>query len=450
MFASEIKALLKAGHSFSPSNDAFFDFFYLEQSDHGVNTFFEGIKQLEPGMKLLVDRTGITRHSKWYQLPTGRLDIDFKNASDQFRGLLEDAISLRRQCDVPFGYTLSGGIDSSCIVCAAANSRDISSDITFSLIFLGKPEDESGYVREVIRKTGFKSLTISATPDDLERDLDNFVLHQEEPFGFLSYYGEFRLRELIKSSGITVTLEGQGADEIITGYKSLIPAYFESLVRDGRFIRLQRETGLFSHMGPFSTRVVAIAALKKMMNRRCTIDRNKIPLVRGNVLAPDAAAWEYKRTIGLEEKMMEMLTRSSIPEQLNRADKSSMAFSTESRFPFLDYRLVELSMSLPYDFKIRDGVTKRILRESLKEWLPEMIYHRKDKVGFAVPVKHWVNERLHRKILDQMAEAKLPFIDTDAFLRKYAHREQIDWIFWKLGSVGTWYHAFKEGHAWRG
>jgi asparagine synthase (glutamine-hydrolysing) len=450
MFASEMKALLKAGHPFKPSHDALFDFFYLEQSDHGDKTFFEGIKQLEPGMKLLVDRTGIIRHAQWYHIPTGRLDTDFKTAGNRFRELLEDAISLRQQCDVPFGYTLSGGIDSSSIVCAAANRRDISSDITFSLIFPGKPEDESGYIREVIRKTGFKSLTISATPDDLERDLDHFVKHQEEPFGFLSYYGEYRLRELIKASGITVTLEGQGADEIITGYKSLIPAYFESLVRDGRLLQLHRETGLFSHMGPFSTRVVATAALKKMLNRKCTIDRNKIPLVRGEVLAPDAAAWQWKRTVGLEEKMMEMLTRSSIPEQLNRADKSSMAFSTESRFPFLDYRLVELSMSLPYDYKIRDGVTKRILRESLKPWLPEMIYHRKDKVGFAVPVRHWVNEKLHRRILDQMAEARLPFIDTDAFLRKYAHREHVDWTFWKLGSVGIWYHAFKEGHAYRG
>lgn len=450
IFASEIKALLKAGHPFQPGLSALFDFFYHDKTDHSAQTFFEGIRQLEPGMKLRIDRTGISQHTKWYRIPTTRVHTDFNSASNHFRELLEDAINLRQQCDVPFGYTLSGGIDSSCIVCAAANRRNISSDITFSLIFPGKPEDESGYIREVIQKTGFKSLTISATPDDLERDLDHFVLHQEEPFGFLSYYGEYRLRELIKASGITVTLEGQGADEIITGYKSLLPAYFESLIRDGRFLQLHRETGLFSHMGPFSTRVVATAAMKKMINRTAIIDRNKIPLIRGEALTADAAAWQWKRTIGLEEKMMDMLTSTSIPEQLNRADKSSMAFSTESRFPFLDYRLVELAISLPYDFKIRDGVTKRILRESLKEWLPDMIYHRKDKIGFAVPVRNWVNERLHRKILDQMEAARLPFIDTEAFLRNYAQREHIDWTFWKLGSVGLWYHAFKDGHAYQG
>ncbi len=448
MFASEIKALLKAGHRFQPSHDALFDFFYFDKTDHSGHTFFEDVSQLEPGMKLRVNRSGVVQHSTWYQIPTRRSASDFRHASIQFRELLEDAIDLRQQCDVPFGYTLSGGIDSSCIVCTAANRRNISSDITFSLVFPGKPEDESGYVREVIHKTGFKSLTISATPDDLERDLDGFVLHQEEPFGFLSYYGEYRLRELIKSSGITVTLEGQGADEIITGYKSLIPAYFESLVRDGRFLQLHREAGLFSHMGPFSSRIVVMATLKKMMNRTGHIDRQKHPLIRGEMLKQNDSAWQFKKTVGLEEKMLEMLTKSSIPEQLNRADKSSMAFSTESRFPFLDYRLVEMAMSLPYDYKIRNGVTKRILRESLRDWLPDMIYHRKDKVGFAVPVRNWVNERLHKKILAQMADARLPFIDTDAFIRNYAQREHIDWTFWKLGSVALWYHAFKDGHAY--
>jgi asparagine synthase (glutamine-hydrolysing) len=449
MFASEIKALMKAGHAFNPSREALFDFFYLDKTDHGAQTFFDGVQQLEPGMKLRVNRGGIIQQEKWYQIPKGRSGMDFQQASKHFRSLLEDAISLRQQCDVPFGYTLSGGIDSSSIVCTAANRRNISSDITFSLVFPGKPEDESGYIREVIQKTGFKSLTISATPDDLERDMDHFVWHQEEPFGFLSYYGEYRLRELIKASGITVTLEGQGADEIITGYRSLIPAYFESLVRDGRLMQLHRETGMFSHMGPFSTRIVALDALKKMMNRSALIDRQKHPLIRGEMLAQNESAWHFNRTVGLEERMLEMLTKSSIPEQLNRADKSSMAFSTESRFPFLDYRLVEMAVSLPYDHKIKNGVTKRILRESLREWLPEMIYHRKDKVGFAVPVRNWVNERLHRKILDQMAEAQLPFIDTAAFLRNYAKREDIDWTFWKLGSVALWYQAFKDGHTFR-
>ena len=447
MFASEIKALLKAGHAFQPSNEALFDFFYREVTDHRDITFFEGIRQLEPGMKLRINRGDAPRISRWYHLPTSRQDLDFPEACRQFRQLLEDAIDLRQQCDVPFGYTLSGGIDSSAIVCAAANRRNISSDITFSLVFPGKPEDESGFIREVIRKTGFQSLTISATPDDLERDLDRFVHHQEEPFGFLSYYGEYRLRELIKQSGITVTLEGQGADEIITGYKSLIPFYFESLIRDGRYLQLQRETGLFSHMGPFSARLVTTGTWKKMMRRTMKIDPGALPFVKGDALAANDSVWQWRSTLGLEDRMTEMLTKTSIPEQLNRADKSSMAFSTESRFPFLDYRLVELAMSMPYDYKIHNGVTKRILRECLREWLPDAIYHRKDKIGFAVPVRNWISERLHRKILEQVADARLPFIDTEAFLRTYATREKIDWHFWKIGSIGLWHHAFSQGHA---
>jgi asparagine synthase (glutamine-hydrolysing) len=447
MFASEIKALLKAGHQCQPCQQTVFDFFYRERTDHSDATFFEGIKQLKPGMKLRMTRSGSPEISQWYHLPTRKQDVDFKTACHQFRQLLEDAIDLRQQCDVPFGYTLSGGIDSSSIVCTAANRRNISSDITFSLVFPGKPEDESGYIREVIRRTGFKSLTITATPDDLERDLDDFVFHQEEPFGLISYYGEYRLRELIRQSGITVTLEGQGADEIITGYRSLLPAYFESLVRDGRFLQLRRETGLFSNLGPYSARLATTNTLKKMLNRTESVDWSRYPHIRGELLAAEGSARQWRTTLGLEEKMIDMLTTSSIPEQLNRADKSSMAFSTESRFPFLDYRLVEQALSLPYDYKIHNGVTKRILRECLREWLPEMIYQRKDKIGFAVPVSNWANERLHRNILDQIGDAQLPFIDTDAFARNYAKREKIDWAFWKIGSVALWYHKFKQGHA---
>ncbi len=447
MFASEIKAIMSAGHDFEPDHDTLFDFFYREITDHRDKSFFRGIRQLEPSMKLRVTRDGSFTRTKWYHLPKHREETDFGRSCLEFRELLEDAIDLRQQCDVPFGYTLSGGIDSSSIVCTAANRRNISSDITFSLIFPGKPEDESGFIREVIRRTGFRSLTISATPDDLERDLDRFVLHQEEPFGFLSYYGEYRLRELIRESGITVTLEGQGADEIITGYKSLVPYYFESLVRDGKLLKLQRETGLFSHLGPFSARLAMTGTWKKMFNRSVLIDRNKVPFMRGEMLASGNDTWQYRSALGLEERMTEMLTKTSIPEQLNRADKSSMAFSTESRFPFLDYRLVELAQKMPYGHKIHNGVTKRILRECLREWLPEAIYHRKDKVGFAVPVRHWINESLHRKILEQMADAQFPFIDTRAFLAHYAKRDKVDWNFWKIGSVGLWYHAFRSGHA---
>jgi asparagine synthase (glutamine-hydrolysing) len=185
-----------------------------------------------------------------------------------------------------------------------------------------------------------------------------------------------------------------------------------------------------------------------MLNRTETIDRERYPLIRCEVLASGGSAQQWRSTLGLEEKMIDMLTISSIPEQLNRADKSSMAFSTESRFPFLDYRLVEQALSLPYEYKIHNGVTKRILRESLKEWLPDMIYHRKDKIGFAVPVRNWANSNIHQAILEQTGDADLPFIDRDAFIRTYTSREKIDWAFWKIGSVALWYHAFKQGHAY--
>ena len=148
---------------------------------------------------------------------------------EKLRELLFDAVRIRLRSDVPLGYALSGGIDSSSIV-GIASKINSGSNNTFSMIYPGDNVDESFFIKKVIEKTGVNHHFVSPTPEDFLKDLDNFIWHQEEPFIGTSYFGEFKLRELIRKNNVTVSLEGQGADEIITGYTSLLYPYFFDLI----------------------------------------------------------------------------------------------------------------------------------------------------------------------------------------------------------------------------
>jgi asparagine synthase (glutamine-hydrolysing) len=342
------------------------------------------------------------------------------------------------------GYTLSGGIDSSSILCAA---REIwGGDFTgtaFSLVFPGQIEDESQYIMDVVRHLSIPSEAVTATPEDFYRELSDFVRTQEEPFGSLSYYGEYRLRSLIRQVGVRVTVEGQGADEIVGGYKSLIPSFFESLALDGRMHQLKRETELFDSMVHISWKGALMGAVRKWWGGTQPPDYGRYAMIlpdKLDVKSEDRAPWPA--TLGLEDHMERMLTRTSIPEQLVRSDKSSMAFSSEARFPFLDHRLVEFSRSLPYSYKIGDGIMKRILRMSVRDILPATIYERRDKVGFAVPFKGWRDGEVGRRCLEQIMDSPAPFLDKDVFREAYAEGGGSDWTYWKVASLTMWMNEF--------
>lgn len=442
-FASEIKPLLGLDGRPQPDHRAIFDYFFRDVTCHGENTFFAGIRQLQPGMHLTITSEHFAQ-KRWYELQRNTSPLHFKDASLRFRTLLDSAVRLRTRCEWPVGYTLSGGIDSTSILCTARGIwGDGFSGTAFSLVFPGQVEDESRFIQDVVRKLSIPWEAVTATPEDLSRDLSDFVMAQEEPFGMLSYYGEYRLRSLIHQAGVRVTVEGQGADEFVGGYKSLIPSYFESLVLDGRMQQLKRETELFSSMAKASWKGVLTGTLRKWWGGLLAPSYERYTMIlpdKLDVSPEDREPWSA--TLGLEDHMDQMLTKTSIPEQLVKADKSSMAFSSEARFPFLDHRLVEFSRSLPYDYKIGNGVTKRILREAVRDILPATIYERRDKVGFAVPFTGWRDGEVGRRSLEEILDSPASFLDKDAFRENYAGGAGSDWIYWKVASLGMWLNAF--------
>lgn len=450
VFASEIKSILLVIQS-EPDKQILFDSFAHGYSDHNERTFFKDVKQLRGGHNLVL-QNGYVSVYRYYKLRMNPCTDSFETAREKLRELLFDSVRIRLRSDVPLGYALSGGIDSSSIV-GIASQINSGSNNTFSMIYPGDSVDESFFIKKVIEKTGVNHHFVSPTPEDFLKDLDNFIWHQEEPFIGTSYFGEFKLRELIRKKNVTVSLEGQGADEIIMGYTSLLLPYFFDLLSNFKLTTLIREHGNFHQY---------IGSLKQII---------KAYIIRGQKSSPEHLYNKYhhlNRTYfegipnhsdqfdrfnsgsHLNDTLYEMLIYTSIPQQLVRADKNAMAFSVECRFPFLDYRLVEHSINLSYHYKTKNGLTKYILREAMKDILPREVYNRKDKIGFAIPGNSFNNiktKKYFHDFLNNIKNEDFLFLNKKAFMDEYFSNSQeilFDWKFWKTLSVILWMDRFNK------
>jgi len=295
------------------------------------------------------------------------------------------------------------------------------------------------------------------------KNIDKFIWHQEEPNNGTSYFAEFMLRSLIRDKNVTVSLEGQGADEIITGYKSLINPYMQDLIKAGKLGNVWTEYCTFKKNLNISKleligSIVAVACRPLYSFLRKQVMRHVFSHLNWGFINREFSDLKYlegNKGFGsaLNETLYNYLFHTSIPPQLVRADKSAMAYSVECRFPFLDYRLVEFAFSLPFYFKINNGVTKYVLREAMKKYLPVAVYKRYDKKGFPTPQKDWFKGSMKHFVSDivhSVGFKKLPFINWKSFEKKFnlfqKGEVEFDTELWSIMSVYLWQGKFIEKH----
>lgn len=462
IFSSEIKGILEHPITLLPNDKAIYEYLALGFVDHSPQTFFLGINRLMPGECMLYD---ISKRSaeifKWYDLEKNLKfykNISEEHAAEQIRELLEDSIQYRLISDVPVGSCLSGGIDSSSIVYLMRKSNKNREIKVFSMVFPGKRLDESTYVDEVVKDTNVEVYKITPTPEDLLYDLIDLIRTQEEPFRSLSIYGQYKVMELANSAGMKVLLDGQGSDEIFAGYFIYYKYYlFESLLK----LRINEAVSLlntarfnfndlilFPAMTIFSMLGLSKGFLKNLWLGRMRYLKGFDKAAISNPL--DDRGFDLNRALYSD------LIRYSIPQLLRYEDKNSMRWSIESRVPFLDYRLVELVMSLPSRYKIRRGVTKHILRMALKGMVSDKILNRRDKIGFATPDEDWLSS-------SAFVEMVRGIIDSEPFKsRKYwnhkevsrmleehlrAPKKKYDEILWRIINTELWLRMFIDRDA---
>ncbi|MBN8703081.1 MAG: asparagine synthase (glutamine-hydrolyzing) [Bacteroidetes bacterium] len=297
---------------------------------------------------------------------------------EQFKWLLTDAIRLRLRSDVPVGFALSGGLDSTAVTAIAKKTLLPNNEKfhAFSVVFPGSSEDESSFIK--IAADDLKIKYHSVNPLEFFT-IDDFILQthfQDSPIQTFSFYAQYRLYKLVHEQGIKVLINGQGADEYLGGYHHHFYAYLKFLVKKGKVGSYLNEANSYSVM-----KEKPASFYHKLVYNSIKYDI-KLASKSNNKLNRVELAEKADKT--LNHKLIRDLTEHTIPVYVKCDDRDAMAFSVESRHPFLDYRLVDYCFTIPDSIKIRDGWQKCILRESVKE-LPLEIKYRKDKKGFPTP-----------------------------------------------------------------
>lgn len=407
-FASEIKPILSRHDVHVCPNEVVIHAF-LESSrvDDREETFFQGIKQLRPGQQMFVALDGKV-HVEQYWKPhisrqldgigyhNAQLDCDssVKDEVALVRGLFLNAIQRQLVSDVSVGSCLSGGIDSSSIVCTVGlHSEGMK---TVSAVFPGCSIDESAYARIVCTEADAHYNPVLFTADDLWSDLPELIRCQEEPFTSSSMYAQFRVMSRAKELGVKVMLDGQGGDELLCGYLPLYLRYLLDLSKHGKHWRLLVE-GLRSYdiLGPYVKPQVK-SYMRRLMRPRV---RSMIRLVlRGRRIKASHGNPGVSQSEDLPSVLAGLTSVHGLPALLRYEDKNAMWHSIETRVPFLDRPFFEYVASLPLDRKIRDGWTKWIFREAMRGILPEMIRRRRSKIGFETPEKNWLENDLRGRL----------------------------------------------------
>ena len=457
-FASELKAF-RADGRLRPHLPAVRDFIEQGYADHTNKTFFSGIHKLPPAHSLVVDAEGLRLHRYWSLEPSDAPD----EPAGAVRELFLDAVRLRLRSDVAVGTCLSGGIDSSAIVCAvdhllrteAENARPVGDrQRTFTAYFAERGFDERPYADAVVERTRSQPHWITFGSGELVDVLPSIVRTQDEPFGSTSIVAQWFVMREAKNAGLTVMLDGQGADETLAGYHGYFGPFFADLLRGGRLRELGAELRAYRTLHGAGVGTAAVALARPFLPERVRWAA-RARVRGGSALAhpdlPRTAAGDANGFAGnhLRRQMHLILTRRGLPELLRYEDRNSMAHSLEARVPFLDYRLVELLFSLAPSELIERGRTKAVLRRALGDLLPAVVRERVDKLGFVTPEATWLRNGLGEiaeEVFSSRVFAERGFVDADAARRSLArHRagtRTAGFELWRALCVELWAREF--------
>jgi asparagine synthase (glutamine-hydrolysing) len=423
VFASEMKALWAAGIERTPNQKMLFNFItigYTDNPDQPGETFFENIHKLPPATSLKYNfKSNELVLEKYWEIDPEKENkkINDNEASEQFIHLLTDSVKRRLRSDVKIGTSLSGGLDSSSIVALINELQTLGyQPQTFTAIFPEFEKDEAGYSKQVADKFNLQQFTKAISCDELLNDWNKLCYHQEEPFGSASIYAQYKVYELAKQYDVKVLLDGQGADETLAGYHKYYKWYWQELFRKRKLskskeVKAAKEIGvtekfdfkniIAAYFPDFTTVVLEHQYLLKAI-RQEDLEKDFVKLQSKEAYYTTPGHFNLNGVLHFNTFV------HGLEELLRYADRNSMAHGREVRLPFLSHELVEFIFSLPSNYKIRNGWTKWLLRETMKNKLPESITWRKEKIGFEPPQKTWMQ---NKQLQEAIQEAKSTLVN---------------------------------------
>lgn len=449
VLGSEIKQILKCGVDKTVNDEIIYDYLVFNFIDHTEQTFFKHINRLQAGHKFTI-KNGQMKISRWYELPSDNLLSDTKNLYNDFYDLLYDSVRLRLRSDVEVGSCLSGGLDSSAIVCIMHeilhNEGKPENQKTYTAVYDDPAIDERPFVEEVVKQTNSTKYYLFPNINEFKNDLDKLTYHQDEPYTGATVFAQWCVFKKIHETGIKVVLDGQGSDEILLGYFSFFPFHLKrNLINPFRFISeyinginttnlgLNKFTQNFIYFNTGSVRYRHVLRNSRQFVNESFVTSHSRRDIFNQMIAASS----------LQSNRLSNLWNISLPSLLRYEDKNSMAFSVEARIPFLDHRLVEYIFSIPLDKLIHKGWTKHVLRESLKGKIPEGIRMRKGKLAFSVPQRQWLKELsgyVTETFSDDFRSGK--FIDRDKIINIIKSGRFNDKVIYRAFALEKWMKVF--------
>ena len=409
MFSSEINPLINLDQSLNKLNLSRAQNYLINSYyDNNSDTFFQDIKSLLPGSFIEIDLNNKLKYeiTKWWNpIIKENLNISFEDAKDAIRNMFLDNVKLNMRSDVPIGAALSGGIDSSAIVCAMRYLDPKLEINTFSFIENTPNLNEDKWVDIVNKFIKAKAHKIYLNSNNLKDELDDMIISQGEPFMSTSIYAQYCIYKKVKYSNVTVTLDGQGADELLAGYDGYPISYLQSLKDQKEYFKIinfiynwskwpgrGNKQAIFRLIATFVPPFLHKQAF--ILIRKTNIDwfnfSNKIDFNNTNFDFDD-----NQETFGrkLISRLRKEQTIGGLQALLRHGDRNSMKWSIESRVPFLSTNFSELIFSLPESYLVNNqGRTKNIFREAMRGIVPDQILDRKDKIGFTTPEFNWLKD----------------------------------------------------------
>jgi asparagine synthase (glutamine-hydrolysing) len=470
VFGSEIKQiLLHPEYTFSPNKEIIYDFLMFSLNDHTEMTFYKEIYQLKAAQSLILKINTNAKQPKIRQY----WDIDLNKKirlnreldyMKMFYEVFYNSVNLRLRSDVPVGSCLSGGLDSSAIVCMVNKQlKELNQAFvqkTFSSCFEEKKFDEREYIEIVEQFTEVEGYHVFPDNENLVEKIENLVWHQDGPVHSISMFAQREVFKSARENNVIVMLDGQGGDEILAGYHKFLWEYLIQLLKELKLLRLIKEIISIRKKHSYKYKTIMWLVLKPLFvktNTKSTSAKWLREEIHSTYLkksrAKDILQTKFTSN-NLNNWLYILLKFNNLPALLHYEDRNSMASSIEARVPFLDYTLVEMLFAFPDEIKIRDAVTKYLLRESLKSIMPEKIVKRIDKMGFVTPEKIWLNEIFKDKyleILDYEEFQELGFFDInylktdfELFLNNASNPKV---PYWKIISLGIWLKMMNDGVA---
>jgi asparagine synthase (glutamine-hydrolysing) len=423
LFASEIKSFFHYGIP-KEINREFIGLYLHLGFIPTPNSFYKNIYKLRPGHFIIVRPKSVSEHKYWDmpEIDENNMRSDESGIYEDFSNLLFDSVKIRMRSDVPYGAFLSGGLDSGSIVALMSQISNFPVE-TFTIGFNEKDYDERKGARLVANKFKTNHNEFVVEPEHFEDALQRILFHYDEPFGDSSAIPTGYISKCARQK-VKMVLTGDGGDEVLSGYPTYLWEMFSpKYTKVYPWVRKMMEAtmGAASHLltGHPRYMINRLEDFSKTLGMSFS-ERLKHKISHGGIEAVDTLLSENKSMIALEDfismafkechykdafyKRMYYDFKVLLPDDmLTKVDRISMAYSLETRLPYLDHRLIELMVHVDKNIKIKHAVTKSVLRETVGKQLPLKIL-KKYKKGFGIPLGKWftsdiMNEKYFRPLI---------------------------------------------------